>query len=461
MSLITPYIANSLLKHDQSTSTSEEIGSELGSEAKADGKDSQAEQDDGDLECPAKRQKLISAPRRFPEPTSDEQLAEASKSPPPVELSKNTRKSDNWAMSTFREWMSQRNERCKDRPDELCPEDILETGEPETLSKWLSLFIIEARKQDGCKYPPSSLHSILCALQRIMRRCNARQFNIFELQDSRFQQFHRTMANVFEALQKEDHSRHREIRNIKVITSEEEALLWQRGILGDTSPVSLVRSVFFLNGKNFFLGGGKEHRDLRLSQFTRKGDHWEFIANRSKNVRLGGANVRQENRVFRQYPSPAAGRTCHFYLLDLYFSKLPPSAKQKDVFYYTPVRHLSTNPNHPWWYTDHPIGWNRLDRFVKDMFQEAGIAPKTNHCLKLTGLSQNLVSKVVNVTPGTEDALQGGVAGEWYYILACTLLSQGNNIILCLLELACIHCCLYGFCYSPGVLIVATLHEFL
>ena len=41
---------------------------------------------------------------------------------------------------------------------EKCPEDILERQSPEELSQWISKFIPEARRTDGQKYTPRSIH---------------------------------------------------------------------------------------------------------------------------------------------------------------------------------------------------------------------------------------------------------------------------------------------------------------
>ena len=52
----------------------------------------------------------------------------------------------------------------------------------------------------------------------------------------------------------------------ETFSKEEENTLWESGVLGTDNPKSLLRAVFFGNGKNFRLRGGSEHRDLRLSQ---------------------------------------------------------------------------------------------------------------------------------------------------------------------------------------------------
>lgn len=91
------------------------------------------------------------------------------------------------------------------------------------------------------------------------------------------------------------------------ITVEEEAVLWDRGALGHNSPLALIRAVFYLNGKNFCLRGGKEHCELKLSQFQRQKDHYKYIENGSKNFRGGTSDLRRENKVASQYPCPSDG----------------------------------------------------------------------------------------------------------------------------------------------------------
>ena len=40
------------------------------------------------------------------------------------------------------------------------------TDNPAALCKWLTLYVAETRKQDGCKYPPKTLYSLLTGLLR-------------------------------------------------------------------------------------------------------------------------------------------------------------------------------------------------------------------------------------------------------------------------------------------------------
>jgi len=84
--------------------------------------------------------------------------------------------------------MEQRNKHSLER--DHCPKSILETEDAHCLAKWLSLFTIEVRKKDSTKYPPASIHLLLCGLQHIMRHNNRQPFNIFDKRDVQFRDFH-------------------------------------------------------------------------------------------------------------------------------------------------------------------------------------------------------------------------------------------------------------------------------
>ncbi len=56
-----------------------------------------------------------------------------------------------------------------------------------------------------------------------------------------------------------------ESRQTEAFSKEEERQLWDAGMLGTDNPFSLLRAVFFNNGKMFCLRGGDEHRHLKLS----------------------------------------------------------------------------------------------------------------------------------------------------------------------------------------------------
>ena len=54
------------------------------------------------------------------------------------------------------------------------------------------------------------------------------------------------------------------MNHTSVISTDEECKLWEEGVLGVDTPESLLRAVFYYNGKSLCLRGGKEHRSLNF-----------------------------------------------------------------------------------------------------------------------------------------------------------------------------------------------------
>ena len=131
---------------------------------------------------------------------------------------------------------------------------------PSQLQHWLSLFILEVRKQNGDVYPPSSLHHITAGLMR-HRRWSGRDIDI--LQYPKYTDFRATLDSEMKRLQGEGVGS--EKRQEEIITEEKEEQLWQKGILGDHTLQSLLDTMVFCNEPYFALCSGKEHRQLSQS----------------------------------------------------------------------------------------------------------------------------------------------------------------------------------------------------
>ena len=200
-----------------------------------------------------------------------------------------------------------------------------------------------------------------------------------------FDKFHACLDNTFRQLRTDgfgSSSKHAE-----VFSKEEEALLWDKEVLGIGSPKQLLRAVFYLNGRNFCLRGGEEHRQLKLSQLQRCTDPDRFVytEHASKNRSGGLRQLRVENKVVPVYADPQAGIKCHVAVLDLYLSKLPAASASKDVFYLQPLPKVPSDDSKPW-YALAPVGRNTLSTMVKNICTDARVGGnKTNHSLRATG----------------------------------------------------------------------------
>ena len=52
-------------------------------------------------------------------------------------------------------------------------------------------------------------------------------------------------------------------RQAAVITEDMENTLWQKGLLGDDNPTTLLHTIVYIFGLHFALRGREEHRQLR------------------------------------------------------------------------------------------------------------------------------------------------------------------------------------------------------
>ena len=310
----------------------------------------------------------------------------------------NTRKNTMWAWRVFAEWRAERNKNPENDP---CPMDLFENPDIPRLNNWLARFIAEVRRQDGNPYPPKTIHQILAALQWKMLDEHPDFPKFLDSKQWVYHDFIRTCDSVYHELHSQGVGT--DVRHTPTFTSDDKDTLWEAGVLGDTSPKSLQRAVFFYIGKHFCIRGGDEQRSLGPSQFlySENPDWFTYVEYGSKNNSGGLAQLRKENKCVHCYSLPSKAPRCLVHLLDLYLSKLPQYAFQKDIFYCWPK--LKTPVEGPW-YDTVAVGHNKLSYTVKEMCEEANIAPRTNHSLRATGATAlfhaNVPERIIQKTTG-------------------------------------------------------------
>ncbi len=328
---------------------------------------------------PSKKPKLSLSLKknRFKASTSEEISALET-----YQMPKTTGYSSRWALKTLRDWFDDFQER---NPDSPCPHSLLTpTATKEVLNKYLTVFIAEARSQNGDRYPPRTIYSLLTGILRWMRTQNASYPNFLDKKDPAFSTFRTGLDNLFKQLKSNgvgSDSQHTEN-----ISSEEENQLWMSGTLNVTTPKGLLRAVFFICGKCFCLRGGEEHRNLSVYHFKRlsKPDRYCYTEHSSKNRPGGIEELQSDHKAVTIFANPAVGDRCPVLILDKYIAKLPANAFEK-AFYCKPLASTPTDESKPW-FTAVPVGKNLLSKMVAEMCAEAGVVgKKTNHSLRVAG----------------------------------------------------------------------------
>ena len=171
-----------------------------------------------------------------------------------------TEESTQWAKRNFECWAKSRPSSSSDS----VPPDLLKSNDPETVCKWMCCFIMETRKTDWSCYLPATLQSLVCGLNRELQR-NGAPFSIMDKGDSRFRPLLKMLDSLSCELHKQGIGAMENSAN--VIEKEHEAIFWEKGLLGYTSPKVLQRTVFFYVGLNFALRGVQEQYELVPAQF--------------------------------------------------------------------------------------------------------------------------------------------------------------------------------------------------
>ena len=144
----------------------------------------------------------------------------------------NTAKNNRWAKSLFLDWLGERNATIrnngsqKDQTNEMGRLALLSDGSDEELCTWSSRFLMEVRKTTGEDYPSSTLHNLLCALQRVVRERKKRP-KIDFFRDPLYAELRNTIDIVCRSL----HGRGVGVEKARTssICYDEEEALWSKG----------------------------------------------------------------------------------------------------------------------------------------------------------------------------------------------------------------------------------------
>ena len=290
---------------------------------------------------------------------------------------KNTAKNTTWAVSIWKQWSTHRQ---KSYPGVYSEWPVhLYLADENTLDYWLSKFVIEARNQKGQPYPPNTLYSVCCGLQRYIKE-HRPQLNIFS--QPHFAGFRKTLDSEMKRLRSLGMGVNR--KQAEPLTVEEENSLWEQGLLGDSSPQTLIDTLLFLCGMHFALRSGQEHRMLQVTQIelvepSDASPYLIYTENFSKNNAGGISHRKVQPKRVVHHANAENPQRCLVHIYKKYLEHRPKI--EEPALYLTPLK----KPKDAVWYTKTPIGHNTLAKTVARVCQAGGVPGfKTNHSLRVT-----------------------------------------------------------------------------
>ena len=248
----------------------------------------------------------------------------------------------------------------------------------------MSQFVLAARTKTGKDYEPSSLRGILASVERHLSRYSYGK-TIFK--DSDFKK----TRDALKAKQKElkRHGLGNRPKATTALTDDEIEILFDKKLLGLSSPQALLNTVLLNNMIHFGLRGCKEQKELRWGDVILKTDsddkeYLEYFERQTK-TRTGEDPRNQRAIKPRMYANNDAISVdrdpVHVY--KMYKEKRPPSMLEPDLSFYLSVNYFKTETHASVegknWFKAQPMGVNKLNNIMKDMTQAAGISGKTNH----------------------------------------------------------------------------------
>ena len=140
-----------------------------------------------------------------------------------------------------------------------------------------------------------------------------------------------------------------------------------------------------MNGLYFALRSGDEHRQLRhnpcqiqLVECPNERPYLEHTEDISKNHQGGLKGRNQKPKVVKRFANLENPERCFVKLFKLYRQRCPVK-RCDDAFYLTPLK----DPKGQCWYSNTPLGHNKLRNVVVNMCKQAGIQGYfTNHSLR-------------------------------------------------------------------------------
>ncbi len=319
----------------------------------------------------------------FKKPVSEKELAKLGEKT----FAASTERKILWAVNLFRDWCFTRI-RVPGSDGRLRWCDINDSRiQASNLSYCLCRFLSEVCHADGTEYPAKTLYNIVIMIQM---HCDKLGKTWKLVNGPQFVDVKNTLDNLMK--QRSRQNMGSENRSADPISFEAEDKMWREGILSEERPSQLRDTVMFLIGLTFALCGGDEQRCLRAPGFRPQIEVLKDQTGRkflqytedlqSKSNQGGLKHKWMKPKVVKAFGNSNSDRDL-VRLYEKYCSLLPCNSK----LHKNPICPGRQSPKV--WYTDKPLGVNKVREIIKNLLKSAGIDGRfTNHSLRVTAATR-------------------------------------------------------------------------
>ena len=175
--------------------------------------------------------------------------------------------------------------------------------------------------------------------------------------------------------------------------------MWSAGVLGDSSPEILMKTLYFYIGKLFGLRA-VEHRMLRLDNFVIGDNEITYLENVSKTYHGGLKDLKKSRRNVTHYchrDGQSEHTICLVKLFKKYMTMVSGLSRRNEAFYFRPSKRSYK-------FEDYPVGIHTLNAILPSLTKGAALERKTAHSLRATCAStlfqNNLDEKLIRERTG-------------------------------------------------------------
>ena len=260
---------------------------------------------------------------------------------------------------------------------------------PASLNAHLCDFIRELRPKNGqdC-FEPTTIKGIVYSVERHLK---ASGYPDYQLTSSPTFSLLRDVMKAKMTISKAAGKGNRPQRAMPFSVEEEEEL-WRSKALGFSSPMALLRTLFWFMTMHFGLRGQHEHHQMLWEdvELKREGNGLEFLEFTERLTKTRrGTNA---GRAFPPKMFPANDKTrCPIEAYKRYQSSRPkPKDGESCSKFYLAVNHQYQRTGN--WFKNAPLGVNSIKLFMKQAANIAGIKEKkiTNHSVRKTAVKRLL-----------------------------------------------------------------------